>query len=185
MRTKSLLLVPIAAAFAIAAACSTFSGEPVADPDGGAEAAGSDAAILADGSVGDSSSGADASAADAALPPTPGVVECFDSTCDRTKNESCCSDPDAAAGTHCGTSCAFGTFSFSCDDGADCAPGQSCCIDGFGNVSCQVSCSGERLCHANRDCAEGSLCVDVPCRGKTIGTCGPIGNYVKSYCNIK
>jgi len=159
-----------AACVAVAAACSSFSGEPAA-----AEGeAGSDAASAVDSGT-DSAPGVDA-----ALPPTPGRIDCFGTTCS-SATQTCCVDVDSGI-AQCGASCGSGVLPIACDESTDCAPGKICCVGVFGNVDCQAKCSGERLCHADSECDVGSSCVEVPCRGTVIGVCGPVGPYVKGFC---
>jgi hypothetical protein len=153
----------------VAAACSSFSSEQPVTEAG----AGSDASTTESGP--DAASGSDA-----ALPPTPGKIDCFGTTCS-SATETCCVDDDAGA-AQCGAKCGTGGIPIACDDSADCAPGKICCVGVFGNVDCQSRCSGERLCHADSECDVGSSCVEVPCRGTVIGVCGPVGSYVKGFC---
>ena len=165
MRLGLLLLVPIAASLGVAAACSSFTGDPIVT-DGGTDAAAFDAFVP-----------------DAALPPTPGSVECFGAVC--KDSTDCCFDSDAGT-TACATAkrCGggLGIVALHCDERSDCAPNQICCVGFFGNADCVNSCNGERLCHTDSECEKGSSCVEVPCRGSTIGACGPVGPYVTSFC---
>jgi hypothetical protein len=167
-----LVVVPVAASLGLAAACSSFSGDPSV---AGAEA-GSEAATSADAATVEA-------AADAGLRPTPGSVECFGAVCN--DGTDCCFDTDAGT-----TACASGNkrcggagiVALHCDEKSDCAPSQICCVGFFGNADCVDTCNGERLCHTDSECEVGSSCVEVPCRGGTIGACGPVGPYVKSFC---
>ena len=100
---------------AVAVACSSFSGDAAVT-----EEAGSDAAAPIE-------SGSDAtSGIDAALPPTPGTVDCFGSTCNSAMGQTCCVDVDGGP-TQCsanGASCALGVIPIKCDESTDCAPGR-------------------------------------------------------------
>ena len=158
-----------AACAAVVVACSSFSGEPAVNE---AEA-GPDAATAVD-------SGTDSGGFDAALPPTPGSIDCFGTPCN-SATQTCCVDTDSGI-AQCATSCDFGVIPITCDERTDCAPGKICCVGGFGNVDCQPTCTGERLCHTDSECDLGSSCVEVPCRGTVIGVCGPVGSYVKGFC---
>jgi hypothetical protein len=162
----------------VGVACSTFSATDPAptEAEGGTDTG---APATKDGATDDG-------ATDAALPPTPGSVDCFGTACSAVKQNACCFDPDAGSTSCVASPCAFGTLTLGCDDRSDCAPAQVCCIGFFGNTDCQKTCdgTGERLCHTDSECEKGSSCVLVPCRGTTIGTCGPVGNYVKSFCNV-
>jgi hypothetical protein len=169
MRLGLLVVLPIGAAFAVAAACTSFAGDPGIAGDAGAEAGTS------------ADAGAEA-AADAGLRPTPASVECFGAVCN--DGTDCCFDVDAgttacATGNNCGGP---GVVALHCDDKSDCAPTEICCVGFFGNADCVAKCNGERLCHTNAECQTGSTCVEVACRGSTIGACGPVGPYVKSFC---
>ena len=180
MRAPLVFLVAsISACVGIAAACSSFSGETGAG-DGGDVGEAGDAAG-ADGNA------ADAATIDAAgdvrrLPATPGQIECFGATCSSATSQSCCFDTDAGT-TQCASSCASGLVPIECDEKTDCAPGRVCCVGLFGNADCQPTCTGERLCHTDDECDVGSSCVVLPCRGSVIGACGPVGPYVKAFCD--
>jgi hypothetical protein len=172
-----LMLVGVASmGFGAFAACSSFSAnDPEPATDGGAEAASPvDAAAP------------EAAAVDAALPPTPGSIDCFGTTCSTAGRTACCLELDAGTKS-CAINCPAATLTVRCDDRSDCAPNELCCVNFFGDTSCGPTCNGtgERLCHADSECETGSTCVKVPCRGTTIGACGPVGNYVKSFCSVK
>jgi hypothetical protein len=178
VRLGLFLSVPITAAVGLAAACSSFTSDPVVAD------AGTEAATSADVGASEAASGVDA-----ALPPTPGVIECFNAQC--KDGNDCCYDIDAGT-TACTTGpgpsmrCGFGMLTLHCDEKSDCAPNETCCVGFFGNADCvpDGTCNGnsERLCHAHSECEVGSSCVQVPCRGTTIGACGPVGNTVKTFC---
>jgi hypothetical protein len=161
-----LVLAGVSLLVAIVAACSSFSGEDPAPADAGAPEAGAEAGI------------------DAALPPTPGSIDCFGSACNKAQGAVCCVDIDAGTNS-CANVCAIAKLTFRCDDGADCAPGEHCCVGFFGDAKCALDCgeTSERLCHADGECEPGTTCVQVPCRGTVIGTCGPVRGYVKGFCS--
>lgn len=163
------------------AACTSFTAN---DPAPGTlDEGGTDGATAAP----DAAPGTDGATAaiDAALPPTPGDIDCFGTTCSIAMGASCCVEPDAGTKS-CAASCPTATLAIRCDDKTDCAPGKFCCVGFFGDTDCMTTCSGtgERLCHADSECETGSTCVKVPCRGTVIGTCGPVGKYVKSFCKL-
>jgi hypothetical protein len=172
MRVGLMLVGVTSMLIGIFAACSSFtaSDDPQAVTEAGADGAAPDAAAATDG----------------ALLPTPGKVDCFGTTCSTEMNNTCCVEPDAGT-TSCTSTCPQATLAFRCDDKSDCAPGRFCCVGFFGDTSCMATCSdtGERLCHADSECERGSTCLQVPCRGTVIGVCGPVGNYVKSFCNVQ
>jgi hypothetical protein len=106
-------------------------------------------------------------------------VRCGGSTC-ALPAERCC----AAAGTGVpigcvasSTPCPSGQAPVSCDEPADCAAGQSCCLNRYlqagdlVNVQCESSCKGPSVCQTNSDCG-GATCSTFSIM-KSYMTCPP------------
>lgn len=166
VRHLVIVVAPIAAAVATTGACAS----PYASTD---------SAVVPVEAGSDSRSSI---ASEAGLVPTPGAVECFVDTCKVNDKPVCCLARDGGT-TSCMTSCKAGDYPFTCDDRTDCGPGQVCCVGLLGDTACTPSCNNERLCRSDSECDTGSTCLAVPCRGKVIGACGPLGTYVKSVCS--
>ncbi len=187
MRLTLVALVAGVASLFVGAfgACSTFTGSETTSPE-----AGSDATAPVDGSSPGVDAAVDAAVdpgVDAGLPPTPGKIDCFGAaTCNKDTGDSCCLDLDAGTKS-CAVKCTVPQLTIGCDDKGDCAPGEFCCVGFFGSAECSPACNAtnERICHVDSECEKGTTCLYVPCRCTTIGVCGPPGNYVKSFCNLK
>jgi hypothetical protein len=129
----------------------------------------------------DAGTALDASAPDASASgcgaPTPGSTACPENlvTCSAPTNVcvAClgqlnplkCQGTDDVASCPSGT--AFGPFIRSCDDAADCAPGQVCCGDSSGWASsCAASCTDSEVqrCATCGECGPGKSCESGACR---------------------
>ena len=139
---------------------TTVSGPPVPPPlDSGTAEPGADArapdANTADGSGGES------------RPPEPGIVACGATPCDLSASV-CCVDRAATRPSQCvdaASLCPTGFFRLACDEAADCASGETCCLrrflqgGGVSDVSCRASCVGATLCASINDCPAGKSCA--------------------------
>jgi hypothetical protein len=140
-----------------------------------------DSATGEGGSSGSSgSSGAVQVEAGADAGSNPNYVSCGASDCDVGDSGStfCCARSDG--GKSCDTSaqqCSrdAGNVRFECDEAADCAGNDMCCLvqggaDGLGGAAgCQVQCNATEihLCKTDADCGSGGACAPVSCYGGT------------------
>ena len=159
---------------------STLPDEPTDDGAGGAtETPRTDA----DASSDDAGLGTVTDAGGTTTTTSAVSIGCATTTCTGTTSVCC----DSATSAHCSTrgACA-GFFEMQCDDNADCAAGQVCCVTASANISaCQSSCAsspsaGRGLicttnaqCPTNQACAYGAVDAQNQFISDTWGFCGP------------
>jgi hypothetical protein len=167
MRLRHLALTGIAAlgAFGLVGACVSL--------DGVASGGGADAAEASDGV----DTGIDAGEVPES---TPGVVICGPTPC--TLPSSCCATVPSAPGGPIPTVCQASTescagYAITCDERADCAKGESCCI-GLGDggdrrAACARACPTIQACRTDGECLDGKTCKHLTCFGLRLWVCGP------------
>jgi hypothetical protein len=150
-------------------ACSSFSGDSAPPPiEAGVEAA----------------PPSDAGVDSGELVATPGLTECPGGTqvCD-TINGLCCFDTDSGIGS-CKKDCVFGVDDYiRCDDSADCAPGQRCCLQ-LGSTACTTTtkCDSDQFCRTTAECPPGEACLARDCVGRRVGICGAPSTFIADFC---
>jgi hypothetical protein len=99
---------------------------------------------------------------------TPGAIACGEATC-KTDGEICCLDPAAKngrcvarpAGALPGDLCGALPVTMACDDAADCAGGNACCIEDIssGDVTFHAHECGPFPCNVEEVCVTGGPCL--------------------------
>lgn len=190
-RSRALLFIVGLALAAGASSAYVACGGETTDASGPADGSTADATTGDGGASGaDSGPGADAGAdtgippAGDSGPPDPGTVTCGAATCS-TSTQQCCFNPQDAGASQCAPvgdgGCSPGTFSQTCNEAADCAGGNVCCLSASLGIppdikaACETSCSGFslQLCKTSAECKNGQPCGAFPCRGYIIDSCGP------------
>ena len=180
MRARAAHVAALAALATLASAgCAMLSGAS----DLGIASSGDDATdgggegsspVESDGSPTDVVDGAapdvevDAPAGDAGPDATVTTVRCNGVSCAGL----CCITPDGTG--NCaphGEACPPGMMELSCDEKADCPPGQSCCLAFAGGAprsACAPTCNGgglETLCGSDQECTTVTDCIPLEMLG--------------------
>ena len=159
-------------ALALLVACVSLDG--VASGGGGADAA----------EASDASTAAEDAGIDAGEVPesTPGQVMCGPMRC--TLPSTCCADLPMGGGGPVPTTCQAAAdtcagYAITCDERADCAKSESCCI-GLGDggdrrAACARTCATIQACRTDAECLDGKTCKHLTCFGLRLWVCGPNG----------
>ena len=122
---------------------------------------------------------ADAGARDADAGPLPGEIACGASPCPVPASQ-CCSDVDASTCDPAGSACTG--LVRTCDEAADCDPGEVCCVTQIAPkrfaTACKASCDvGEpQACASSAECGDAGACLPWRCGAVDVKTCGASGS---------
>ena len=148
--------------------------------DGVASGSGTDAADASDGNAAAEEAGIDASEVPES---TPGQVQCGPKQC--ALPSTCCASLPMSPGGPVPTTCQAATdrcagYSITCDERADCAKGESCCIGlgdggdgGDRSATCSRTCPTIQACRTDAECLGGKTCKHLTCFGLRLWVCGP------------
>lgn len=128
------------------------------------------------------------------VPSTPGRIDCRGTFCETPRELCCIETPGAEIIWQCletseDESC--GALLRECDEAADCAPGQVCCVPMTArpypaySTHCAATCDDSfywfQLCSTSAECA-GDSCVTQLCQGDPLRTCGALEGW-PGYCD--
>jgi hypothetical protein len=118
-------------------------------------------------------------------PSTPGAVDCNGTNatgtlnCTPASSEACCAmgSTQGTCESPSTTTCSgTGQYFFQCDEAADCASGEVCCLNG-NMFSCAASCSPQaQSCRLNSECGQSAECVVQDCNNGIFTELCQLGN---------